>query len=112
MDIVSIGVLGTGAIIRDCHMLTLQNNPKAEVVAAGNLHAESLECLARDFNIPKTYADFEEMSRDPNIDAVVIGLPNYLHAPVTIQMLEAGKHVLCEKPMASPAIARSRCKRS
>jgi predicted dehydrogenase len=100
MDKVRIGVLGTGVIIRDYHMLTLQNNPNAEVVAAGNLHPESLERLARDFNIPKTYADFEEMARDPNIDAVVIGLPNYLHAPVTIQMLEAGKHVLCEKPMA------------
>lgn len=100
MDTVSIGVLGTGTIIRDCHMLTLQNNPKAEVVAAGNLHVESLERLARDFNIPKTYADFEEMGSDPNIDAVVVGLPTYLHAPVTIQMLEAGKHVLCEKPMA------------
>jgi predicted dehydrogenase len=100
VDRVRIGVLGTGIIIRDFHMLTLQNNPKAEVVAAGNLHAESLERLGRQFNIPRTYADFEEMAGDPNIDAVVIGLPNYLHAPVTIQMLEAGKHVLCEKPMA------------
>ena len=100
MATVSIGVLGTSIIIRACHMLTLQINPKAEVVAAGNLHVESLERLARDFNIPKTYADFEEMGRDPNIDAVVVGLPNYLHASVTIQMLEAGKHVLCEKPMA------------
>jgi predicted dehydrogenase len=59
-----------------------------------------LERLARDFNIPKTYTDFAEMAKDPNIDAVVIGLPSYLHAPVTVQMLEAGKHVLCEKPMA------------
>lgn len=100
MDKVRIGVLGTGIIIRDFHMLTLQNNPKAEVVAAGNLHAESLERLARDFGIPRTYTDFEEVARDPDIDAVVIGLPNYLHALVTIQMLEAGKHVLCEKPMA------------
>jgi len=55
MDKVKIGVLGTGVIIRDYHMLTLQNNPKTEVVAAGNLHAESLESLARDFDIPKTY---------------------------------------------------------
>jgi predicted dehydrogenase len=100
MDKVRIGVLGTGVIIRDFHMLTLQNNPKAKVVAAGNLHAESLERLARDFEIPRTYTDFEEMAGDPNIAAVVIGLPNYVHAPVTIQMLEAGKHVLCEKPMA------------
>jgi predicted dehydrogenase len=101
MDKVRVGVLGTGIIIRDFHILTLQNNPKAEIVAAGNLHAGSLEQLARRFGIPKTYTDFEAMAADPDIDAVVIGLPNYLHAPVTIQMLEAGKHVLCEKPMAT-----------
>ena len=100
MNRVRIGVLGTGIIMRDFHLLTLRNHPKAEVVAAGNLHAESLRRLAGDFNIPKTYTDFEEMARDSSIDAVVIGLPNYLHAPATVQMLEAGKHVLCEKPMA------------
>jgi predicted dehydrogenase len=93
-------MLGTGVIIRDYHMQTLRNNPRAEVVAAGNLHAGSLERLARDFGVPKTYCDFEALAADPDIDAVVIGLPNYLHAPITIQMLEAGKHVLCEKPMA------------
>lgn len=100
MDKIKIGVLGTGIIIRDYHMVTLQNHPEAEVVAAGNLHTESLKHLAADFNIPKTYTDFAEMAADPEIDAVVNGLPNYLHAPVTIQMLAAGKHVLCEKPMA------------
>ncbi len=100
MDKVRIGVLGTGVIFRDFHLLTLQNHPQAEIVAAGNLHPESLEHLAADFNIPKTYTDFAAMAADPDIDAVVNGLPNYLHAPVTIQMLEASKHVLCEKPMA------------
>ncbi len=100
MDKVRIGVLGTGIIIRDYHLQTLRNNPRAEVVAAGNLHGESLQRLARDFGIPKAYTNFAAMAADPTIDAVVIGLPNYLHAPVTIQMLEAGKHVLCEKPMA------------
>ena len=100
MDKLRVGVLGTGIIIRDYHLLTLQDNPKAEVVAAGNLHPESLKRLAADFNIPKTYTDVAEMAADPDIDAVVNGLPNYLHAPLTIQMLEAGKHVLCEKPMA------------
>jgi predicted dehydrogenase len=100
MDKLRIGVMGTGIIIRDYHLLTLQKHPKAEVVAAANLHPESLERLARDWSITKTFTDFAEMAADPDIDAVVIGLPNYLHAPVTIQMLEAGKHVLCEKPMA------------
>jgi predicted dehydrogenase len=98
---VRIGVLGTGIIIRDFHLLTLQNHAKAEVVAAGNLHAESLAQLAGRFDIPKTYTDLQAMADDPDIDAVVIGLPNYLHAPVTNQMLAAGKHVLCEKPMAT-----------
>jgi len=96
-----IGVLGTGIIIRDFHMLTLADNPRARVVAAGNLRADSLRVLAERYHIPRTYTDFEQMARDPEIDAVVIGLPNYLHAPVTIMMLEAGKHVLCEKPMAT-----------
>jgi len=100
MDKLRIGVLGTGIIIRGSHVLTLQDHPRAELVAAGNLHAESLNRLAADFHIPKVYTDFAEMAADPDIDAVVIGLPNYLHAPVTIQMLQAGKHVLCEKPMA------------
>ena len=97
---VRIAVLGTGTIIRDYHLPVLSDNDRAEVVAAGNLHAASLETLARDFGIPKAYTDFELMAQDPDIDAVVVGLPNYLHAPVTIQMLRAGKHVLCEKPMA------------
>ena len=101
MDKLRIGVLGTGIIVRDFHMLCLQNHPRAQVIAAANLHAESLKRLAQQFGIPKTYTSFEEMARDPEIDAVVIGLPNALHAPVTIQMLEAGKHVLCEKPMAT-----------
>ena len=101
MDRLRIGVLGTGIIIRDFHMLCLQNHPRAEVVAAANLHAESLGRLVRQFGIARAYTSFEEMARDPEIDAVVVGLPNALHAPVTVQMLEAGKHVLCEKPMAT-----------
>jgi len=97
---IKIGILGTGVIIRDYHLPVLREIPQVEIVAAGNLHPESLMRLAHDFQIPKTYVDFQKMAEDPEIDAVVIGLPNYLHAPVTIQMLEAGKHVFCEKPMA------------
>lgn len=100
MDKVRIGILGTGIIIRDYHLPILKNHPKAQVVAAANVHPDSLRRLAAEQGIPRAYTDLQAMADDPEIDAVVIGLPNYLHAPVTIQMLEAGKHVLCEKPMA------------
>jgi predicted dehydrogenase len=100
MQKVRIGILGTGTIVRNAHILTLQNNPRAELTAMGNLRSESLQRLASVYQIPKTYTDLAEMAADPELDAVVNALPNYLHAPVTIQMLEAGKHVLCEKPMA------------
>lgn len=100
MDRVRIGVLGTGIIIRKFHLPVLLDNSRAKVVAAGNLRAASLQSLAEDFGISKTYSDFDLMAQDPEIDAVVIGLPNYLHASITLQMLQAGKHVLCEKPMA------------
>ncbi len=100
MDKLRIGILGTGVIMRDFHLVTLRDHPRAEVVAAANQHPASLERLAADFKIPRTYSSFEALAADPEIDAVINGLPNYLHAPVTIQMLRAGKHVLCEKPMA------------
>lgn len=100
MDKLRFAVLGTGIIIRDFHLPLLRENTRTEIVAAGNQRRPSLEKLAADFAIPKTYTDFDELADDTDIDAVIIGLPNYLHAPITIKMLQAGKHVLCEKPMA------------
>ena len=106
MDRVKVAVLGTGAIVREFHLPALLANERCEVAALGNLHPGSLEALARSHGIAKTYTDFDRLAEDPGIDAVVNALPNYLHAPVTIQMLQAGKHVLCEKPMAlTPAEA-------
>jgi predicted dehydrogenase len=99
-DRLRIGVLGTGAIVREFHLPALLDNPGVEVAALGNQHSASLEQLARAHGIKRTYTDFSLMAADPEIDAVVNALPNYLHAPVSIEMLQAGKHVLCEKPMA------------
>jgi predicted dehydrogenase len=99
-DRVRVGVLGTGAIVREFHLPALLNNPRVEVTALGNQRAASLDQLAQAHGIKTTYTDFGRMAADPEIDAVVNALPNYLHAPVSIQMLQAGKHVLCEKPMA------------
>jgi predicted dehydrogenase len=101
MNRVRFGVLGTGSVVRDFHLPALAANARAQVVAIGNHQAASLKPLAREFQIAKTYTDFEIMARDPGIDLVINALPNYLHAPVTISMLQCGKHVLCEKPMAT-----------
>jgi predicted dehydrogenase len=97
---VRFGLLGTGVIIQKYHLPSLLENPRAEVTALGNRRAESLADLATSLGIRKTYTDFERMAGDEGIDAVIVGLPNYLHAPVAIDMLKEGKHVLCEKPMA------------
>ena len=74
MDKVNIGVLGTGIIMRGSHLPALKDQPHAQVVAAANLHPESLGRLAEDFHIPTTYTDFADMAADPNVDAVVVGL--------------------------------------
>src|SRR6185436_18425030 len=55
------------------------------------------------FRIPRSYTGYEELVEQPDIDAVTIALPNYLHAKVAIQALQARKHVLLEKPMATNA---------
>ncbi len=103
MNPVRVAVLGTGTVISRFHLPALLANSRAHLAAVCNLHRPSLEVLGREFGISQLTTDLDRIARDPQIDAVVIGLPNYLHAPVTVQMLEAGKHVLCEKPMAMSA---------
>jgi predicted dehydrogenase len=76
MKPVRIGVLGTGTVVRGYHLPALLANPRAQVVAVGNLHSDSLHALARDFGIAKTYSDFDRMADDPEIDAVVNALPS------------------------------------
>jgi predicted dehydrogenase len=101
MNGLRFGVLGTGRVVREFHLPALAANSRARVVAIGNHRAASLRPLARQFQIDKTYTDFDLMARDREIDVVINALPNFLHAPVTISMLQHGKHVLCEKPMAT-----------
>jgi predicted dehydrogenase len=103
MKPVQLGVLGTGTVVREFHLPALACNPRAQIAAIGNLREASAQRLADDFRIDRVFTDFSRMADDPDIDAVVIALPNYLHAPVAVQMLQAGKHVLCEKPMAMTA---------
>ena len=103
MGRVRVGILGTGGVVRQFHLPVLAANPRAEIVAIGNLRIPSMQSLASEFGIQRQYTDIERMAQDSEIGAVVIALPNYLHAPVAVSMLRHGKHVLCEKPMAMNA---------
>ena len=95
-----MALFGSGWIMTR-HALGLAEHPSADMVAAANWRPESLAAFAEQFGIPRTTTDWRELAADPEIDAVVIGTPNALHAPQAIACLEAGKHVLVEKPMAT-----------
>lgn len=85
------------------HLKGYTVDPRSEVIAVCDLDAERTEEVAKEHNIPNTYSDHLEMLQNKDIDAVSVCLPNFLHAPIAIDALNAGKHVLCEKPPARSA---------
>ena len=95
-----VALFGTGWIMK-FHARAVLEHPGAELVAAANWREESLAALAKEFSIPRTTTRWEDLAEDPDVDAVVVGTPNALHAPQAIACLRAGKHVLVEKPMAA-----------
>ena len=95
-------VIGAGGIGLD-HLNSLASFPRAVAVAIAESHPQRLAEAAHRFKIDRSYADYRELLEQPDIDAVTIALPNYLHAPVAIEALKARKHVLLEKPMATSA---------
>jgi predicted dehydrogenase len=104
-DRLRIALLGTGWVA-DFHARAVREHPGAELVAAANWREPSLRALAERHRIPRTTTDWRELAADPGVDAAVIATPNALHAPQAIAFLEAGKHVLVEKPMA-PTLAEA-----
>ncbi len=93
------GLLSTAHINRSL-IPPLQASPRSRLVAVGSRDQAKGEAYARQWNIPRSYGSYEALLADPQIDAVYISLPNSLHAEWTIRAVEAGKHVLCEKPLA------------
>jgi len=78
----------------------LASSPRNELLAVASRSIERARAYALEWNIPRAYGSYEELLEDPNIDVVYISLPNGLHASWTIRAVNAGKHVLCEKPLA------------
>lgn len=94
------GIISTANIGRTSMIPALQSLDRAEVLAAASRDEEKAKNFADELGIQKAYGDYQELLEDPEIDAVYIPLPNHLHKEWTIRAAEAGKHILCEKPLA------------
>lgn len=98
-----IGTLGAARITPMALLRPAREVEGAEVVAVAARDAERARAFAEKHEIPRVHSSYEALLGDPEIDAVYNPLPNALHCEWTIRALEAGKHVLCEKPLASNA---------
>jgi predicted dehydrogenase len=97
------GVLGVANIATAKVIPAMQRGDVTEIAAIASRDMRKADAAARDLNIPKAYGSYEELLADPEIDAIYNPLPNHLHVPWSIRAAEAGKHVLCEKPIGLTA---------
>jgi predicted dehydrogenase len=93
------GILST-ARINAMLVPPLHESPLSEVVAVASRSQERADDYARDWSIPRAYGSYEELLDDAEVEAIYISLPNGPHVEWSIRCLEAGKHVLCEKPLS------------
>ena len=96
---VRFGILSTANINRKV-IPGAQESPKVDLLGVASRDRGRAEAYAREWGIPRAYGSYEELVADPDIEAVYISLPNTLHCEWSIAAVEAGKHVLCEKPMS------------
>ena len=97
------GVLGAAAIATGRTMPAMLEAPSATLLALASRDGEKGKAAAQTFNIARVYTGYADLLADPDIDAVYLPLPNQLHFEWSVRALEAGKHVLCEKPLCLTA---------
>ncbi|WP_180960116.1 Gfo/Idh/MocA family protein [Neobacillus cucumis] len=94
------GIIGCAGIAKRAVIPGIQQSETGEVAAIASRGLDKARQTAKELNIPTAYGSYEELLADPTIEAVYIPLPNHLHKEWAIRAMEAGKHVLCEKPLA------------
>ena len=97
------GILGTGNIAHQ-FMGGVVSSRRCSITCVGSRQLASAQAFAGDYQIPRAFGSYDDVLRSPEVDVVYVSLPNSLHNPWTIAALRAGKHVLCEKPIASNAV--------
>ena len=100
---IRVGIVGAGGIVGSTHIPGLRRMPGVEIVAVANRSLESSQRAAEEFDIPRAYADWEELIAADGIDAVLIGTWPYMHKDITLAALDSGRHVLCQARMANNA---------
>ena len=103
MQIIKWGVLGTANIARGCTIPGMQLAENCELYAIAGRSLEKAERFRAEFGFEKAYGSYEALLADPAVEAVYIPLPNTLHYEWVIKAAKAGKHILCEKPLAPSA---------
>ena len=110
MKTVRVGIIGSGGIAQACHFPGYQKTEGVEIVACCDVRENVAREAARQFGVPRVYADYKKMLRSEKLDAVSVCTPNAFHKVPTIAALKAGVHVLCEKPLAmNPAEGQAMC---
>lgn len=91
------GIISTARINRRV-IPAIKMSPRGQLVAVASRRQDTAQAYAQEWDIPQAFAGYESMLASDEIDAVYISVPNHMHVPTTLMALEAGKHVLCEKP--------------
>ncbi|MBD3273859.1 MAG: gfo/Idh/MocA family oxidoreductase, partial [Candidatus Marinimicrobia bacterium] len=94
------GILSTANIGTQKVIPAMQQGDYCEIIAISSRSMDKAKTAGKDLDIPRAYGSYEDLLADPDIEAIYNPLPNHLHVPWSIKALEAGKHVLCEKPIA------------
>lgn len=103
MDKIGVAVIGVGAQGSGVHVPACYSHDILQLVAVADIQKKKLERIEENYDIPYYCLDYHDVLDMKEIEAVIIALPNHLHAPIAIDALRAGKHVLVEKPMAMNA---------
>jgi predicted dehydrogenase len=99
-----IGIIGSGGIAQNAHMPGYAAVPDlCEIVAVADVNPDTAKAAAEKFNVKHVFTDYTKLLEMDEVDAVSVCTPNYLHYEPTIKAFQAGKHVLCEKPIAMNA---------
>src|SRR5215813_8532934 len=107
MQPVNWGIISTAKIGTEKVIPAMQKSKHCRIQAIASRDLALAKKWAKTLGIPKAYGSYEELLADPDVEAVYNPLPNHLHVPWSIQTAEAGKHVLCEKPI-SLSVAEAR----